>query len=121
MHVGGIHDENASSWLPSSIRALLTVDRGRFPDAKSYPTQHGSITSKQETRKCWRQNNALFFRSVFRPTLACALDRVRTGDLSAITDFGDRLEAGLRRRLESEPEAMHFLLQTIVLAKQIEG
>ena len=63
---------------------------------------------------------ALFFRSVFMPTLAGALDRVRLGDAEALSVFGERLEAGLKRRLMSQPAAMHSLVQTIVLAKQIE-
>jgi hypothetical protein len=64
--------------------------------------------------------HALFFRSVFMPTLASALDRVRSGDAEALRVFGDRLEAGLKRRLASQPAAMHSLVQTIVLVKQIE-
>ena len=62
--------------------------------------------------------HALFFRSVFMPTLATALDRVRSGDAEALRIFGDRLEIGLKRRLVSEPKAMHSLVQTIVLAKR---
>ena len=62
--------------------------------------------------------HALFFRSVFMPSLASALDRVRAGDAEALRVFGDRLEAGLKRRLASQPAAMHSLVQTIVLAKR---
>jgi SAM dependent carboxyl methyltransferase len=62
--------------------------------------------------------HALFFRSVFMPSLACALNSVRAGDAAALRDFGDRLEIGLKRRLASQPYAMHSLVQTIVLAKQ---
>ena len=63
--------------------------------------------------------HALFFRSVFMPTLASALDRVRAGDAEALQIFGDGLEAGLRRRLVNQPRAMHSLAQTIVLAKGV--
>jgi hypothetical protein len=62
--------------------------------------------------------HALFFRSVFMPTLATALARVRSGDAEALRIFGDRLEIGLKRRLASQPKAMHSLVQTIVLAKR---
>ena len=62
--------------------------------------------------------HALFFRSVFMPSLASALTRVRDGDAEALREFGDRLEAGLRRRLASQPTAMHSFVQTIVLAKR---
>jgi hypothetical protein len=60
---------------------------------------------------------ALFFRSVFMPSLASALERVRSGDAEALRIFGDHLEAGLKRRLASQPAAMHSFVQTIVLAK----
>ena len=62
--------------------------------------------------------HCLFFRSIFMPSLACALDRVRSGDADPVRIFGDRLEAGLRQRLASQPRAMHSLVQTIVLAKR---
>jgi hypothetical protein len=62
---------------------------------------------------------ALFFRSVFMPSLASALDRIRSGDNEALRIFGDRLEAGLKRRLASQPAAMHSFVQTIVLAKRV--
>jgi hypothetical protein len=61
---------------------------------------------------------ALFFRSVFTPSLGSALDRVRSGDSEALRIFGDRLESGLKRHLSSQPAAMHSLVQTVVLAKQ---
>jgi hypothetical protein len=62
--------------------------------------------------------HALFFRSIFMPSLASALDRVRSGDTEALRIFGDRLEAGLKRRLASQPAAMHSFVQIIVLAKR---
>ena len=62
--------------------------------------------------------HALFFRAIFMPTLASALDRMREGDAEALRVFGDHLEAGLKRRLASQPTAMHSLVQTIVLAKR---
>jgi hypothetical protein len=55
--------------------------------------------------------HALFFRSVFMPTLASALDRVGSGDAEALRVFGGCLEAGLKRRLASQPAAMHSLVQ----------
>jgi SAM dependent carboxyl methyltransferase len=62
--------------------------------------------------------HALFFRSVFMPSLASALDRVREGDAEALRAFADRLEAGLKRRLASRPAAINSFVQTIVFAKQ---
>jgi hypothetical protein len=61
---------------------------------------------------------ALFFRAVFMPSLASALTRVRAGDAEALRIFGDRLEAGLKRRLASQPAPMHSLVQVMVLAKR---
>lgn len=62
--------------------------------------------------------HARFFRSVFMPSLASALDRVRSGDADALRSFGDRLEDGLKRRLASQPMAMHSFVQSIVFAKE---
>src|SRR3984957_14653940 len=61
---------------------------------------------------------ASFFRSVFASALASALDHVRSGDPEAFRLFGDRLEAGLQRRLASQPAPMHSFVQSLVLAKQ---
>jgi hypothetical protein len=61
--------------------------------------------------------HALFFRSVFMPSLASALTRVRDGDAGALTAFGDRLEEGLKGRLAKEPLAIHSFVHTIALAK----
>jgi hypothetical protein len=61
---------------------------------------------------------ARFFRSVFMPSLASALDRVRAGETEALAAFGDHLEECLKRRLASEPAPTHSLVQTVVLAKQ---
>jgi hypothetical protein len=69
-------------------------------------------------REAFASKHALFFRSVFMPTLASALDRVRSGDAEALRLFGDRLETGLKRRVASQPASMHSLVQTIVLAKR---
>jgi hypothetical protein len=69
-------------------------------------------------RKALASRHALFFRSIFKPSLAVALTRVRNGDTEALAAFGDRLEKGLKRRLERQPAAMHSFVHTIVLAKQ---
>lgn len=63
--------------------------------------------------------HALFFRSIFMPSLASALDRVRSGDAEAIRIFADRLEGGLKQRLARQPRAIHTLVQAIVLAKRV--
>jgi hypothetical protein len=62
--------------------------------------------------------HALFFRSIFVPSLAFALQRVRSGDVEALSVWGDRLEAALKRRVADQPKPMHSFVQTIVLAKR---
>ena len=58
-----------------------------------------------------------FFRSVFMPSLASALTRVRDGDAEALHSFADRLQDGLTRRLASQPASTDSFVETIVLAK----
>jgi hypothetical protein len=63
--------------------------------------------------------HAMFFRSIFMPSLASAIERVRAGDIEAVRIFGDRLELALKKRVASKPAAMHSFVQTVVLAKQM--
>ena len=65
--------------------------------------------------------HTLFFRAIFMPSLAAALDRVRAGDAEALAAFGDQLEQRLERRLATQPAATHSFVQTIVLAKASQG
>jgi SAM dependent carboxyl methyltransferase len=61
--------------------------------------------------------HAMFFRSIFTPTLASFLDEARPGEPGAPLGFADRLTSGLRRRLAASPAPMHSLVQIIVAAK----
>jgi len=61
---------------------------------------------------------ALFFRSIFGPSLASGLDPVRTGNDHAPRTFADQLEQRLKRRLTNEPVAMPSFVQTILMAKR---
>jgi hypothetical protein len=63
--------------------------------------------------------HALFFSSVFVPSLASALDLVRAGDTKALGVFGDRLVAELKRRLATQPAAINSFVQTIVLVRNV--
>jgi hypothetical protein len=63
------------------------------------------------------EKHAMFFRTIFAPTLASALTRVREGDAAAFAPFADRLTAGLMRRLEAKPAHMHTLVQIVVVSK----
>jgi hypothetical protein len=60
--------------------------------------------------------HALFFRSVFVPSLASALRRA--GDSESCRVFGDHLENGLKLRLATQPAALHSFVNTIVLVKR---
>ena len=62
--------------------------------------------------------HALFFRSIFMPSLATALDRVRAGEAGAMSAFGDELQARMTRRISERPVALHSFVHTIVLAKR---
>jgi hypothetical protein len=60
---------------------------------------------------------ALFFRSVFMPSLASALTLVRAGDNEALGVFADRLQQRMIRRMAGNPARINTFVQTIVLAK----
>jgi SAM dependent carboxyl methyltransferase len=61
------------------------------------------------------ESRALFFRSIFVPSLACAL----TGRQNEVVvrTFADQLERRLSQRLAIKPTAMPSLVQTMILAK----
>jgi hypothetical protein len=61
--------------------------------------------------------HALFFRSVFVPSLASSLDRVRAGDGGALNAFADSLQERLIRRFAADPAPIHSFVQTMVIAK----
>ena len=63
------------------------------------------------------KKRAMFFRSIFTPTLAAALDRVRGGDPNAYAAFADRLTRGLEQRLRTKPTHLHSLVQILEVAK----
>ena len=72
---------------------------------------------------CDRDNDALaarrsvFLRSIFAPSLACALSPVRAANGASRAVFADQLEQRLKRRLLSQPAEMRTFAHTIVLAK----
>jgi hypothetical protein len=59
--------------------------------------------------------HALFFRTIFAPTLAGALER--SDDAERRLAFLARLESGLKRRLADRPQPIHSRVETIVLTK----
>jgi len=61
---------------------------------------------------------ALFVRSVFAPSLACALSPARGTNGAASIAFADQLERRLKRRLMGHPQEMRSFAHTVVLAKK---
>ena len=61
--------------------------------------------------------HALFFRSIFMPSLASALDRVRAGDIAAQNAFADSLQKRMIQRFAAKPAPGNSFVQTMVLAK----
>lgn len=61
---------------------------------------------------------ALFFRSIFVPSLACALNPDRRQNDGVVRSFADQLEQRLRQRLALKPAAMPSLVHSMLLAKK---
>jgi hypothetical protein len=59
--------------------------------------------------------HALFFRSIFIPSLSCVL---HSPDEEKRQAFAHQLQCGLKRRLMDQPAPLHSLVATVVLAKQ---
>jgi hypothetical protein len=59
----------------------------------------------------------LFFRAVFVPSLACALNHAPSGEDETGEAFADELEKRLKRRLASHLAPMNSFVQTILLAR----
>jgi hypothetical protein len=98
-----------------SFRKLTVEDF----EMKELPDAAWTDFQRDGDQEALANRHALFFRAVFVPSLASALDLVRSGDSEAARIFGDRLEAGLKRRLASQPAPMNSFVQTIVLAKAV--
>jgi hypothetical protein len=68
-------------------------------------------------KKALAARQALFFRSVFTPSLASALTQVRKGDNDAALRFADQLQDGMTKHLANHPTPAHTCVQTMVLTK----
>jgi hypothetical protein len=89
----------------------LTVERitiTPLPDAAWAKYQ------ESDDKEALAEAHALFFRPIFAPTLALALDR---NDAVRSLAFTDRLEQGMRQRVAARPSPMHSHVATIVIAK----
>jgi hypothetical protein len=81
------------------------------------PDEAWADFQRDENKEALVTKHALFFRSVFVPSLASALASERAGNAEALSAFGDQIEHRLKRRLASHPAPTHSFVQTIVLAK----
>jgi hypothetical protein len=91
-----------------TIEELVTLE---LPDAAWSDYEQDGNSDALATK------HALFFRSIFMPSLAASLDGVRSGAAGALAQFADRLQSRLTRRLTRVPTAMHSFVQTILLAR----
>jgi SAM dependent carboxyl methyltransferase len=94
---------------------LLTIEHIQIFDLHDPPW---ADYEQDGNKEALATKHARFFRSVFMPSLASALDRVRAGEAEALRNFADSLETRLTQRLASHPRPMHSPVQTIVLAKR---
>jgi hypothetical protein len=62
------------------------------------------------------RKQALFFRSVFVPSLALSLSHAH--DAEQLRAFADRFESRLKRRLSNQPALLDSFVQTMVIAKR---
>lgn len=112
---------------PRRKRELLAPfgDKGEFQqltveDLQMFELPDAAWTDYQRDgdKEALAGKQALFFRSIFVPSLASALVRVRAGDAEALGTFGDRLEQRLKQRLINQPVSTHSFVQVMVLAKK---
>jgi hypothetical protein len=89
----------------------LTVERITI---KPLPDAAWARYQETDEKEALAEAHALFFRPIFAPTLALALDGSNPERSLA---FSDRLEQGIRRRVAARPSPMHSRVATIVLAK----
>lgn len=93
---------------------LTVEDSAIFEVSDSTWTQY----ELDRDREALASRRALFFRSIFVPSLACALSPARTGNGAGVRVFADQMEQRLKRRLASHLTAMPSLAQAILLAKK---
>jgi len=109
---------------PRSRRDLLApfADGERFAglraelcETKALPDAAWADYQRDRDGEALAKKHAQYFRAIFAPTLAGALDRNRTPD--RVRAFSDRLEAGLERRRAHPPAPINSLVATIVITK----
>jgi hypothetical protein len=74
--------------------------------------------ARDRDKEALTTKRTLFFRSIFVPSLACALSPARAGDGEAFATFADQMDQRLKQRLASQPAEMRSFVQTILLSKK---
>ena len=74
--------------------------------------------ARDRDKEALTTKRALFFRSIFVPSLACALSPARAGNGEALATFADQMDQRLKQRLASQPAEMRSFVQTILLSKK---
>ena len=74
--------------------------------------------ARDKDKEALTTKRTLFFRSIFVPSLACALSPARAGDGEAFATFADQMDQRLKQRLASQPAEMRSFVQTILLSKK---
>jgi SAM dependent carboxyl methyltransferase len=97
---------------------------GKFRDLKVehcevFPLPDGAWPDYERdgNGKALAARHALFFRSIFMPSLASALSKVREGDVEALNTFADRLQERMTQRLAAKPTPLNSFAEVMVLAK----
>ena len=98
---GKFQQLNVEDFAMSEVRDAVWEQYDRDGDKGALATKH-----------------ALFFRSIFVPSLACALSPARDTNGEVHGAFADQLEQRLKRRLASRPLEMLSFVQTLLLAKR---
>jgi hypothetical protein len=75
-----------------------------------------AVFERDGTKEAFATKHALFFRSVFIPSLALGLTQTHDAEQRRI--FANRFEDRLKRRLAEQPAPLHSFVQTMVMAKR---
>jgi hypothetical protein len=74
--------------------------------------------ARDRDKEALTTKRTLFFRSIFVPSLACALSPARAGNGEALAIFADQMDQRLKQRLASQPAEMRSFVQTMLLSKK---
>lgn len=73
---------------------------------------------RDQNKEALAIKRALFFRSVFVPSLASVLNSGRAGNSEGLATFANQFEQRLKRRMASQSTPLNSLVQTMLIAKR---